>query len=61
VKKNIVVCCDKMLRDLRAGGLLLDGKLAVTPADPRMEGDFRFCPRCGAKLPLEYEEDKDAS
>jgi len=67
VKKNIKVCCDAMLRAIG------NRDVVVIEEYSRISNKFPFkltirersgtainnCPWCSAKLPFEYEEDKD--
>lgn len=60
MKKNIVVCCEKM-RD-RIGNQMVNGVWPGEPAVPALQQDsggrieISHCPWCGKELPFPYEE-----
>ncbi|GAH05521.1 unnamed protein product [marine sediment metagenome] len=58
MKKNIVVCCQDMLRVLVFGRdhLIFDGRFTIDLAASGFPA-LRFCPWCGKELPFAYEEE----
>jgi len=54
MKKNIVVCCEKMLTGLVKGDVFHDGQINIVGSKGPQ---FSFCPWCRAKLPFTYDPD----
>ena len=58
MRKNIVVCCEKMLDALTEPQPCI---AVVDSCDVLLEDEpIHFCPWCGKELPFPYDEEPDA-